>query len=169
MAYTGFISDPNYCRKNEKTTVIEEWTFEKTIKGTALNALWGDVAEYYKCNKNEVLSPGMLVRFGGEYEITKTKPNGREVFGVISSKPGIILNDESKEIGEKVALVGKVPVCVVGKIKKFQKLTTSYIPGVAKRKTFLDTLLLKPTIGVVLEDKNNSNIKLVNTFVRVFI
>ena len=157
MAYTGFISDPNYCRKNEKTTVIEEWTFEKTIKGTALNALWGDVAEYYKCNKNEVLSPGMLVRFGGEYEITKTKPNGREVFGVISSKPGIILNDESKEIGEKVALVGKVPVRIIGKVEKFDEIVLSETLGVGRVKKN-DS---EKTIAIALEANANENEKLV--------
>ena len=169
MAYTGFISDPTYCRKNEKTTITEEWTFQKTIKGTALNALWGDVAEYYKCNKNEVIVPGTLVRFGGKYEITKTKSNGRSVFGVISSNPGVVLNKEYEDICEMVALVGRVPVRVIGKIKKFQKLTTSSIPGVAKKKTLLDILLFKPTIGVSLETSSKDNEKLIESFVHASI
>lgn len=165
MAYTGFISDPNYCRTNEKTTITEEWTFTKTIKGTAMNALWGDVAEYYKCDKNEVLIPGTLVYFGGKYEITKTKPNSRNIFGVVSTNPGVILNQEFEEISEKIALVGRVPVRVIGKVKKFQKLTTSTVPGVAKRKTIMDVLLFKPTVAVALETKSETNEKLVESFV----
>ena len=169
MAYTGFISDPNYCRKNEKTVITEEWEFQKVIKGTALKAQWGDVAEYYKCDKNEILIPGTLVRFGGKYEITKTKPNGRHAFGVISTEPGLILNKQEMSPKELIALVGRVPVRVIGKIKKFQKITTSSVPGVAKKKTSLDILMLKPTIGIVLENKNTVSEKCIETFVRAII
>lgn len=171
MAYTGFISDPSYCRKDEKTeitaqwTIKEEWSFEKTIRGTAMNAFWGDVAEYYKCDKNEVLIPGTVVSFGGKFEITKSKSNDKHIFGVISSKPGFILNNKEKNNSEPVAMVGRVPVRVIGKIKKFQFLTTSSVPGVAKKKTILDVLMLKPTIGRALEDKKTINEELVETFV----
>ena len=165
MAYTGFISDPNYARKNVDETVTGTWTFTKDIQGTALKARWGDLAEIYACDPNEVLIPGTIVRFGGNYEITKVKPNSRTFFGVISTNPGVVLN-KKEENGEKVALVGRVPVRIVGKIKKFDKVTTSKYAGIAKKKTWLDTLLLKPTIGICLKTDTNDNEKLVEVFVK---
>lgn len=165
MAYTGFISDPNYARKNADETVTGLWTFTQDIQGTALKARWGDLAEIYACDPNEVLIPGTVVRFGGKYEITKVKPNSRTFFGVISTNPGVVLN-KKEENGEKVALVGRVPVRIVGKINKFDKVTTSKYAGIAKKKTWLDTLLLKPTIGISLKTDTNENEKLVEVFVK---
>lgn len=177
MAYSGFISDPTYCRSNQDEKITGNWDFEKnisvkgdavftkTIQGTALNALWGDLAEVYSCDIHEVLVPGTLVKFGGRYEITKTTPNDRKCFGIISTSPGVILNKKETK-GEKVALVGRVPCRVIGEISKFDKLTTSNIPGVAKRKTILDTLLFKPTVGISLHTNTDKNEKLVEIFVR---
>ena len=165
MAYTGFISDPNYTRKNVNETITGSWTFTKDINGVAVQARWGDLAEVYACDPAEVLIPGTVVRFGGKYEITKVKPNSRAFFGVISTNPGVILN-KKEENGEKVALVGRVPVRIVGKINKFDKVTTSKYAGIAKKKTWLDTLLLKPTIGISLKTDTNENEKLVEVFVK---
>jgi len=171
MAYSGFLSDPNYCRKNEEAIITKKWTFndkvtfDKTIEGTALNALWGDLAEIYACDPEEVLIPGTIVKFGGKYEITKTKGNDRKYFGIISTKPGVVLNKKETH-GEKVALVGRVPVRIIGKVKKFDKITTSKYPGIAKKKTLLDTLLLKPTIGVCLETNTSELEKQVTVFVK---
>ena len=165
MAYTGFISEPNYTRKNVNETITGSWTFTKDINGVAVQARWGDLAEVYACDPTEVLIPGTVVRFGGKYEITKVKPNSRTFFGVISTNPGVILN-KKEENGEKVALVGRVPVRIIGKINKFDKVTTSKYAGIAKKKTWLDTLLLKPTIGISLKTDTNENEKLVEVFVK---
>ncbi len=176
MAYTGFISDPYYCRSNQDEKITGNWEFEKnisvkgdavftkTIQGTALNALWGDLAEVYASDINEVLLPGTLVKFGGKYEITKTEKNDRNCFGVISTKPGVILNKKETN-GEKVALVGRVPCRIIGPIYKFDDVTTSHIPGVAKRKTLIDRLLLKPTIGKCLHTDTTLGEKSVEIFV----
>lgn len=168
MAYSGFISDPSYCRKNQDEVITGNWTFNQVINGNSLYAYWGDLAENYIVDEHEVLVPGTLVKFGGRYEVTKTDKNDRECFGVISTKPGVILN-KKEEQAEKVALVGRVPVRVIGKINKFDKLTTSSIPGVAKKKTFWDTILLKPTIGRSLHTNTNENEKLVEIFVHAHI
>lgn len=178
MAYTGFISSPRYVMGDKEETIASnwifngttyrangDWYFSKTIQGTALNAQWGDLAENYVCDPNEVLVPGTLVKFGGEFEITKTKKNDKNVFGVISTNPGVVLNKKEMK-GQKIALVGRVPVRVIGKVNKFDKLTTSYIPGVAKKKTLLDVLLLKPTIGRALHTDTNDNEKLVESVVK---
>ena len=54
-------------------------------------------------------------------------------------------------------------------INKFDKLTTSKYNGVAKRKTFLDMLLFKPTIGIALENKSEKTEKLIEIFMNTHI
>lgn len=165
MAYSGFISDPNYTRKNIDESISGKWvfedsiTFKKTINGTTIAAYYGDIAENYQTGDYEVIPHGSLVKFGGEKEITKTSPHDRNFFGIVSTDPAYILNkkDDSKNY-VMVALSGRVPVRVIGNVNKFDKLTTSKINGVAKKKTFVDVILLKPTIGVALDD-NTSNIE----------
>ena len=189
MAYTGFISDPKYARLDIAQTVKGNWVFgdytptqaekenfnyiasgnwkfKNVIDGTAMYANWGDLAEIYQCDTDEVLVPGTVIKLGGKFEITKTRKNDRHPFGIISTNPGVVLNKKETK-GQKVALVGRVPVRIIGKINKFDKLTTSYIPGVAKKKTFLDTLLLKPTIGKCLHTDTNENEKLVEAIVKI--
>ena len=166
MAYTGFISDPDYTKKNENETITGLWTFKEVINGTALNAKWADLAEIYEIDEREILTPGTLIKFGGIGEITKTKANDRHFFSVISTKPGIILNKKNENKGLKIALMGQVPCRAIGEIHKFDKLTTSRIPGVAKKMTLLDRLLFKPVIGIALKTKLNKKEKLVDIFVK---
>lgn len=175
MAYSGFIANPEYTRRTQDETISGNWTFEgiieakKVIRGLGLATYYGDLAEYYDYDIHEVIPQGTLVKFGGSKEITKCQSNDNDFFGVISTKPGVELNkDENKNEHDHlpVALCGKVPCRVRGKVKKFSKLTTSKIPGVAKEKTFFDKLLGKPTIGVALENKDDTSEKLITIFVK---
>lgn len=173
MAYTGFISNPEYTRKGIDENITGEWTFTKktvfkeVIQGTALATYYGDLAEYYKHTTSEVIPEGSIVKFGGNEEITKTSSKDKEFFGVISSKPAVKLNSKPKNSNYlPVALIGRVPCRVTGTINKFDKLTISNIPGVAKKKTILDTILGKPTIGISLESKTKNNENLIEIFVR---
>lgn len=172
MAHSGFIADPEYARKSQNEIITGKWefqdsiTFDKVIRGTAIATYYADLAEYYEHDISEILPTGTLVKFGGTKEITKTDSNGHLFFGIISTKPGVILNTNDSEDFLPVALCGKVPCRVTGIVKKFDKLTTSKIKGVAKRKTFIDTLLGKPTIGVSLENKSIKTEKLIEIFVK---
>lgn len=177
MAYNTKTSIIDLPKKNKEEIIFESWEYNKNIivnndihiKGTTYSkdykSIHSDIAEIYISDPSEVIVEGTLVKFGGKYEIAKTSPNDNSVFGVVSSKPGIVLNQENSNRGELVALVGRVPVRVIGKIKKFDKLTTSMIPGVARKKRFIDYILLKPTVGVSLEDNKSKNEKLVLSFV----
>lgn len=171
LAYSGFLTDPEYTRRSENETVSGQWlfkdivTFDKVIRGTTVATYYGDLAEYYENDEDELLPEGTLVKFGGKKEITKTKPNDKQYFGVISSNPGVTLNQKSDDKHSPVALSGRVPVRVNGKIHKFDKLTTSSIHGVAKRKTIWDVLRGKPTIGTALESKSDKSEKLITVFV----
>lgn len=170
MSYSGFISNPEYTRRSQNETISGEWTFEhaitfeEVIHGTAIATYYGDLAEYYKHSSDEHIPTGTLVKFGGSEEITKTNANDRHIFGIISTKPGVELNKQNEPNCVPVALCGKVPCRVTGLVKKFDKLTTSNVKGVAKKKTWLDTLLLKPTVGIALQDNNKKTEKLIEIF-----
>ncbi len=94
-------------------------TFTSIIKGTAMNANWADLAEYYEADRYYPF--GTLVCFGGENEITIATT---EVNAVISDQPGLVLN--GSKMGEEnflpIALCGRVEICVNGKVNKFDKI-----------------------------------------------
>ena len=110
-----------------KVNFADVCTFDKVIMGTSYRALSADIAEYY--DADEELPAGTLVQFGGTNEITKAKDC---VKAVISSEPAYILND-SKEMQYPtlIALSGRIPVRVVGPVKKFDKIVLSDENGVA--------------------------------------
>lgn len=107
-----------------------------TVTGT-FNAYYADVAERYMAD--EVYEAGTVVKIGGENEITASDEAGSDdVFGVISTNPAWVLNQKYNELYLQddelylpVALAGRVPVFVVGDVKKGQRLTTSSLRGVA--------------------------------------
>lgn len=97
--------------------------------GTATSALYADLAELYLADQKYVV--GTVVKIGGEFEITQsTALDYVRPLGVISEKPAYLMNS-SLENGVAVALKGRVPVRVVGLIKKGQGLGISALPGVA--------------------------------------
>jgi hypothetical protein len=96
-----------------------------------------DLAEIYASKEN--LEPGDVVEISLDVDnnIEKSKsPESSRVAGVVSTNPGLLIN--SKELGYRLALVGKVPVKVTnegGNIMRGDLLTTSSISGHAKKAT----------------------------------
>lgn len=139
-----------------------------TFHGVATSAQYADLAERYEAD-NEY-SPGTVVALGGEKEITATTEQcTTEVFGVISTKPGMQLNalagnDKSHPY---VAQVGRVPVKVVGKVRKGQRLVSSNKEGVAKSVSVEELKTISPLsiIGRALENKDTDDIGTVLTAV----
>ena len=136
MSYSGFLSDPEYTRRSQDENVTGNWTFEhivtckEAIRGTAIATYYGDLAEYYTHSVMEQIPVGTLVKFGGEKEITIADDT---VNAVITSNPGFILNmGMNKKTRQAIALVGRVPVRVIGKCNKFDYLTLSDVPGIAR-------------------------------------
>lgn len=105
-------------------TITGQKTFTQTIIGTCQRALWADLAEYYQADKD--YDPGTLLQFGGKAEVTIAKD---KVNFVVSTQPGLVLNC-GNDGGVMVALAGRVPVKVYGRVSKFDKIVLSkYIPG----------------------------------------
>jgi len=99
------------------------------MTGTATSARYADLAEMYLADKDYPV--GTVVKIGGEKEITEfTALDYIRALGTISDKPAFLMNKDL-EGGVAVALKGRVPVRVVGIIRKGQGLGASAIPGVA--------------------------------------
>ena len=110
---------------------------QKWIKSTFNNNAFrgADLAEIYQ--SSEKLVPGDVVSIDTTKDnaIVKTKvAEDTLVAGVISTEPGVLLNQNEK--GYKLALVGKVPTKVCnegGAIKRGDLLVSASIPGYAKK------------------------------------
>ena len=109
------------------------------IYAKATSAQYADLAEIYE--SDQPYPVGTVVIFGGDKEITQAMADADpRVAGVISENPAYLMN--SNAIGQPVALMGKVSVCVRGVVKKGQMLVS--IPGgMAKAEN-------NPAVGTVL-------------------
>tara|TARA_B100000963_G_scaffold168901_1_gene146750 strand:- start:14891 stop:17056 length:2166 start_codon:yes stop_codon:yes gene_type:complete len=100
-----------------------------TFHGEATSAQYADLAEIYTADAD--YEPGTVVKLGGSAEVTQTTSfNDPEVFGVVSTNPAYLMNAE--EEGVAVALSGRVPCKVEGRIKKGERLVSGSKPGFAK-------------------------------------
>jgi len=103
--------------------------YATTFQGTATSAQYADMAEIYSSDKE--YESGTVVKLGGEKEVTETNSfNDPEVFGVVSTNPAYLMNSEAE--GVAVALAGRVPCKVEGRIKKGERLVSGSKPGFAK-------------------------------------
>ena len=145
----GYALDSSVVHNTGNETIAGTKTFSSAIQGTSVKAQWADLAENYK--SDTIYEEGTLIEFGGENEITIAN---KKVNGVISSKPALLLN--SKEKGQPVALAGRVPVKVEGRINKFDKLTLSS-NGIARKKKWYE--FYKRTIAISLETNHKPEVK----------
>ena len=126
-----------------------------TFYGTASTAKYADLAENYlsdgTCGQSQV------VIFGGENEITiATEFADTRVAGVISTNPAYLMTADFYQ-GQPVALRGRVPVSVIGKVAKGDLLVSSDTAGcavsVGKDKTYGPAIFAKS-----LNDKDDDGI-----------
>ena len=87
----------------------------------------------------------------------------------MTSKPAFLMNCGMKEdpLGCAIALAGRVPVKVVGKVKKFDKIVLSEKNGIAKAIDPKDgTYKNFKILGRALEASNIEGVKLVECVVK---
>jgi hypothetical protein len=89
-----------------------------TLTVTATQAQYADLAERYRGDQD--YSAGTVVSFGGNQEVTISQVDSdRRIAGVISAKASHIMNASLvAEYPLTVALQGRVPVSVVGVVRK---------------------------------------------------
>jgi hypothetical protein len=90
------------------------------IYGTSTSARYADLAEKYTTDQEYEPGTVIVVASAGDAEGTASYTTGQRVLGVVSTNPAFIMNDELD--GQAIALRGRVPVKVVGPIRKGQAL-----------------------------------------------
>ena len=112
--------------------ITGRWTLTGTSPNESrLQATYSaDLAEYYEGDKEYEV--GTVLVFGGDKEVTITGVEGdTRVAGVVSNTAAFVMYDACPGHKNLVALQGRVPCKVVGRIKKGDMLVTSKIQGVA--------------------------------------
>ena len=130
-------------------------TYFNTVFAKATSAQYADLAEKYIADADYPI--GTVLRIGGIHEVSQTNSYyGTNIVGTISDKPAYVMNSGlAAEHIAIVALLGRVPCRVIGKISKGDLLVSSEISGVA---TVLDPTLWIPgcVIGKSLEDYDST-------------
>lgn len=137
---------------NSTTTGTIQGTWTLTT-GSKLEATYAaDLAEYYEGDVEYEV--GTVLVFGGDKEVTTTNfLADTRVAGVVSDNAAYSMNGACPGIKILIALQGRVPVKVLGRVKKGDMLTTAAIPGYACKA--IDPKL-GSIIGKALEDKNTT-------------
>lgn len=130
--------------------------YANVFHGTATEAQYADLAEKYATDADYEV--GTVVAVGGEREVTASKFGDRAI-GVISANPAYLMNKDAE--GQAVALKGRVPVKVVGAIKKGQRLVASD-NGTAIAATMHQ---FNDVFGIALESSNDVLTKLVEAVI----
>jgi len=96
------------------------------VSGTRITAQYADMAERFAADT--VYDAGTVVELGGSAEITLvTDDLSEKVFGVISTRAAYLMNSGagSDETHPAVAMTGRVPVKVVGRVCKGDRLVSA--------------------------------------------
>ena len=123
-----------------------------TIFGTATTAQYADLAEKYTTDVEYEAGTVLAVAVNGDAEATQTWQSGQRVLGVVSTNPAFLMNDEAD--GQAIALRGRVPVKVIGPIRKGQPL----ICNQDGKGMYGDT---SNSFAIALETNEDANVKLV--------
>ena len=113
---------------NGNWSVTGAWTL---ATGATLESTYAaDIAEYYQGDKE--YETGTVLMIGGEFDVTLAKGQGTtKVAGVVSNNAAFIMYKECPGLKNLVALQGRVPCKVIGKIEKGDLLVVGIVPGVA--------------------------------------
>jgi len=89
-----------------------------TVFAKATTAQYADLAENYAADAG--YEPGTVVEFGGNAEVTISNQSGStRIAGVVSTQPAYLMNSHMEaEHVAAVALMGRVPVKVIGPVRK---------------------------------------------------
>jgi len=131
-----------------------------TFSGTSNQAQYADLAEKYMPDRE--YEPGTVLVFGGDAEVTMAKSYmDTRIAGVVSTHPAYMMNS-ALEGGVYVALTGRVPCKVTGKIRKGDMLVAAGALGVA---TASDDPKMGSVIGKALENYDSHDIGVIEVVV----
>jgi hypothetical protein len=127
----------------------------RIFNGTATSARYADLAEKYLADQE--YETGTVVVIGGNAEVTACTV-GKRAIGVVSANPAYMMNSEL-EGGTYIALKGRVPVKVIGSVKKGDRLTA----GDNGYAVAIDDC--KDVFAVALESSNDAGVKVIEALV----
>lgn len=123
--------------------------------GIASSAKYADLAEKYTADADYPV--GTIMTVGGKAETTAASA-GDVVIGVVSTAPAYVMNSDCE--GPAIGLKGRVPVRVVGPVRKGQAIYAGD-PGVGT------TAISSSLVGVALEDSDSTSESLVECVLKV--
>ena len=125
------------------------------FNGTATSARFADLAENYL--GDNTYEPGTVIVFGGQNEVTISQEfMTTKIAGIVSTNPAHLMNSEMPgDFVVPVALQGRVPCKVLGKVKKGDMIVASDVPGVGIAS---DNPKLGSVIGKALEDYDSTEV-----------
>ena len=102
-----------------------------TIFAQATSAQYADVAERYLADAEYTV--GTVLVFGGDQEVTQSQiDHTTRIAGTVSDRPAYVMNTGlTGDNVVSVALLGRVPVRVIGTIRPGDLLVASELPGIA--------------------------------------
>ena len=137
-----------------------------TIFAKATSAEYADLAERFEADT--AYAPGTVVQLGGVAEITRANEElTDEVFGVVSTQPAFTMNGGAggNETHPAIAMTGRVPVLVTGKVNKGNRLVSAG-NGYARAATASEITAFN-VIGRALEAKTTDGEGTVEAIVRI--
>ena len=146
---------------NASVTLGSTSAWWSSVYGTAVHAQYADLAEMYTSDAD--YEPGTVLVFGGDAEVTtSTTFADASVAGAVSTNPAYLMNAETT--GVAVALRGRVPVKVIGSVRKGDLLVTGNIAGcaasVGKNKDFGVAVFAK-----AIESSSDTGIKIIQAVI----
>jgi hypothetical protein len=128
------------------------------IYGRSTSASYADLAEKYTTDQEYECGTVIVVSHDDSgAEATQSFASNQRVLGVVSTNPAHVMNDEST--GQAIGLVGRLPVKIVGPIRKGQPVIST--PD--GKGTFGDT---SNSFGIALETNLDAGVKLVECVVK---
>lgn len=96
-----------------------------TVFAQATSAQYADLAEYYV--SDQAYAPGTVMKFGGDREVTAAlHDHDAAVIGVVTTNPAHVMNAGLESLHRvAIALAGRVPCRVTGKIRRGDMLVTA--------------------------------------------
>lgn len=128
------------------------------FQGTATSARFADLAEKYTTDQEYPVGTVMSVCTHGDHE-TEAAHRGAIAIGVISAEPAYLMNSEAE--GQAIGLKGRVPVRVIGAVKKGNAV---YVDDNGCASTAINGGCL---VGIALESNENDSEKLVECVLKV--
>jgi hypothetical protein len=136
------------------------------LVGTSVTSQYADLAERFAADDH--YAPGTVVALGGIKEITAALEElSEDVFGVISTRAGFLMNGDagSNETHPAIAVNGRVPVRIIGTVRKGDRLVSAGM-GLARAAKRTEITAFN-VIGRSLEDKITDSEGTVEAIVRL--